>query len=158
MTVHHVALKNQNCPVTVIYPYKSYLWEVPEKATPITTDDLRPYREELHKRFCLARDLPYLRVPRHNKPGIVLRNIQLMDYLLSHVFFTMFPQSLPGYPAMPHCVLEHNYSTLTFTSDKQVRCSWSEHSSLKVHLYSHWWESGNSPGRLSLLPLHAGWL
>ena len=72
MTTHHLALWNQHCPVTIVYPHTAHLWENLDTSLPVTTDDLRPYREELHKRFCLGTDLPYLNVPRQpRKQGII---------------------------------------------------------------------------------------
>ncbi|XP_064404671.1 ufm1-specific protease 2-like isoform X2 [Halichondria panicea] len=64
VTTHHLALWNQHCPVTIVYPHTAHSWESLDNPLPVTTDDLRLYREELHKRLCLGTDLPYLRVPR----------------------------------------------------------------------------------------------
>lgn len=82
VTVHHIPLVNQHCPVTIVYPHTPYLWEEPEQATPLTTDELCPLREKLHERFCLGNDMPYFRVPRilDSNQGTCMPNHYYSDY------------------------------------------------------------------------------
>ncbi len=85
VTTHHLPLPNHHCPVTIVYPHTAHSWGDPADL-PITTEDLRPYREALHRTLCVGTDMPYLRVPRQlTKQGISLTIVQC-KVSVSHLY------------------------------------------------------------------------